>query len=278
MATHYFLSQLIGTMRKNMNFSDLSTLVSIAQAAAKSTTISDTLNGASNLEGLITGLNKVPSKNITMMTMPWEYDPNDNARVLPLSSAKTVFTDLQNDTSFTNTTAKASTAKSAAPKATTTPAPAAASVDKSEVSVHVYNADGVAGRATTIVDALSSDGFSQAQSAGNAATVTSSLVYYDSSSDKAGAQAVASALNIPAAQVQQNSNFAGVNVFIGSDFESGAKFTPLITTTATAPKADTSGAASAPPGTGESFATDSSTECVPWFSGSGSGTLSLVQE
>ena len=277
MATHYFLSQLIATMRKSMNFTDLSTLLSISQAAAKSTTISNTLAGLSNLEGLIEGLNKVPSKNITMLTMPWELDPNNSAKVIPESSATTVFKDIQNDTSFTNTTAKSSTTTATA-KASTAPTANTSSVVKSEVPVHVYNADGVAGRASTIVQALDSAGFTQASSLGDAQSVTSTLVYYNSSSEQAGAAAVASALGLPSSQVQQNSNFSGVNVFIGSDFESGTKYKPLITVTATEPQADTSGAASAPPSSGESFATDSSTECVPWFSGSGTGTLSLVHE
>jgi LCP family protein required for cell wall assembly len=280
MATHYFMSQLIQTLRKNMNFSSLSTLLSIGQAAAKSTTISSNFAGLTNLESLVESLNKVPSKNITMMTMPWMYDPHNGSRVIPESSAKTIFADIQNDVSFTNTAAKpAAGSSSAAPQTSASSAPPVTSVDKSQVPVHVYNADGVAGRASAITQALTSAGFTQAQPNGNRATVTSSLVYYASSSEQAGAQAVAAALGIPASQVQQNSSFPGVSVFVGTDFESGTKLTPLITTSAAAAaQPNTSGAPSAPAESRESFATDSSTECVPWFSGSGSGTLSLVKE
>lgn len=279
MATHYFLSQMISSLRKSLNFTNLSTLISIGQAAAKSTTISSNFSGLENLESLIQSLNKVPSKNITMMTMPNAIDPTNNARVLPLPSAQSVFKNIQNDVSFTNTKSTASSSSSSsAPANTATSAPDTSSVTKSQVPVHVYNADGVAGRATTITQALTSAGFSQTQSAGNAQSVNASLVYYTSSSQKLGAEAVAEALGLPMSQVQQSSSFPGVSVFIGTDFESGSKYKPLITVTSTGPKADTSGAASAPAESNESFATDSSTECVPYFSGSGSGTLKMVQE
>ncbi|WP_051451100.1 LCP family protein [Actinospica robiniae] len=275
MATHYFLSQMIASLRKSMNFTNISTLINIGQAAAKATTISTSLAGLTNLESLIQSLNKVPSKNIAMMTMPNQVE---GSRVVPTASAQGVFKSIENDVSFTNTSTKASSGSTPTPTTAATSAPDTSSVAKSQVPVHVYNADGVAGRAGTITSALTSAGFSQAASKGNAQEVSASLVYYAETGEKLGAEAVAETLGLPMSQVQQNSSFPGVSVFIGTDFESGSKFKPLINVTSTEPKADTSGAASAPAEASESFATDSSTECIPWFSGSGGGTLKIVQE
>ena len=280
MATHYFLSQLIQTMRKNVNFNNLGELLALAQAGAQSTTVSSNFSGLSSLESLVESLDKVPSKNITMMTMPWQYDPTNNARIIPLSSAQAIFTDIQDDVSFTDTSSSSDSvpAPSSSPASKPTTAPSAP-VTKSQVPVSVFNADGVTGRAGAITQALESDGFtdSQAQSQ-EAPTVTSSLVYYASSSEQAGALAVASALGIPSDQVQENSNFPGVSVFVGSDFESGTKFVPLVSTTSSAPPVDTSGAPTPPSDSQESFATSSSNECIPWFSGTGPGTLQIVHE
>ena len=273
-ATHYFLSQLIQTMRTSLNFNNLGTLLNIAQAAAKATTVSDNYTGLTNLEGLVETLDKVPTKNITMMTMPYDLDPDNNSRVIVDSSAKAVFDDIQNDTSFTATSAP----KTSTSKAPGTPAPASSSsapsgVVDSQVPVNVYNADGVAGRASTIVSALATDGFTDSVSGGNQGTISTSVVTYDPNEvSQADADAVAAALGISDSEVQSSQSYRGVSVFIGNDFQSG-------TTLSSAAGSGSSGsgsspstggattAASAPPVANESFASGSANECIPVESG-----------
>jgi LCP family protein required for cell wall assembly len=272
-ATHYFLSQLIQTMRTNVNFNNLGTLLNIAQAAAKATTVSDNYTGLTNLEGLVETLDKVPTKNITMLTMPYDLDSANNARVVPDPGAKAVFQEIQDDTSFTPTTP----AKSSGSSSASSPKPAASSsappsVDDAQVPVNVYNADGVAGRASTIVSALTGSGFSDTVSAGNAPTVSASLVTYDPNEvTQADADAVASALGISDAQVQSTSNFRGVSVFIGNDFQSGTTLGSSGSGSDAASGSSSSGGttttATAPSESNESFASGSSNECIPVESG-----------
>ena len=267
-ATHYFLAQMIQTLRKSLNFNDLSTLISIGQAAAKSTTVSDNYAGPTNLEGLAESLNKVPTNSITMLTMPWEYDPDNQSRVIPSSAAKAVFAAIQSDTSLTsNSTSKSTTTKTTAASASPSPtAVSTAGVTKSEVPVNIYNADGIAGRATTIKQALASDGFTDSVSAGNAPSIPSSEVTYDPNEvTQADADAVAAALGISTSEVQATTSWKGVSVFIGEDFESGTTLTH--SSTAATPSVNTSGAASAPADSHESFASGSANQCIPVDSG-----------
>ncbi|HWG24624.1 LCP family protein [Actinospica sp.] len=270
-ATHYFLAQLIQTLRKSMNFTDLNTLISIGQAAAGSMTVSDNYTGLTNLEGLVESLNRVPTNNITMLTMPWEYDPNNQSRVIPSSAAKSVFAALQDSTSFTSTSSSKSSSGAAKTTAASSPTAAAstssaASVTKSQVPVNVYNADGVSGRATTIKQALISGGFSNSVSSGNAQSVSSSQVTYDPNEvTQADADAVAAALGISTSEVSATTSWKGVSVFIGQDFTSGTKLTAAASVAT--PSVNTSGAASAPADSHESFASGSANECIPVESG-----------
>ena len=248
-ATHYFLSQLIGTARKNMNFSNIFTLVSLAQDATQATTVSDNFASITGLEDLSSALSSVPSKNITFLTSPWTVDPNNPDRVVAMQpQADTVWQEIQNDVSFTAGTGSTGGA-----------APPAGQVDAGSVAVHVYNANGVGGRAGTIVSALKTDGFTQAQSGGNASTAQTTEVYYPSG-DSAQAQAVAAALKIPSGQVQQSSTYSQVSVVLGTDFESGTSYPA-------SSSGSGSGTASAPADSHVSNATDSSTECIPVHSG-----------
>jgi LCP family protein required for cell wall assembly len=272
-ATHYFLAQMIQSLRTSVNFTSLSTLINIGQAAAKATTVSNNFAGLTNLEGLVETLDKVPTKSITMMTMPWDLDPGNQARVVVDPSAQQVFKDIQDDTSFTNTSKSATSTASKPASPTVSPSAAdssTANVVKSQVPVNVYNADGVSGRATAIVQALHTDGFSDSVSAGNAPAVSSTIVNYNPNEvTKSQALAVAAALGVSSAQVQSTTNFRGVSVFIGADFTSG---TTLGSgggggSAATSPAADTSGAASAPSVAYESFASGSANQCIPVKSG-----------
>jgi hypothetical protein len=186
-------------------------------------------------------------------------------------SAKAVFKDIQDDTSFTSnsstTTPKTST-KAASPSVTPAASTSTANVVKSQVPVNVYNADGVAGRATTIVQALQADGFTDSVSANNANPVSASVVEYDPNEvTKTQALAVAAALKIPSSQVDSTTNFRGVSVFIGADFDSGTTLGGIGSSSPTT-SVNTSGAASAPPVSGESFASGSTNECIPVESGS----------
>jgi len=251
--THYFFTQMIQTVRSKSGIGNLLTLLSVAQAMSSSTTVSDNLSGFGALVSLADALNGLPTDRITFVTMPWELDPsNDNRVIANQPDANTMFQNIQNDVSYTKGSSSGGGGAVAVPQA-----PA---VDKASIPVSVYNADGVSGRAGSIASALSSDGFSQASETGDLSNTATTEIYYPAG-DSAQADAVAAALKIPAAQVQQSSTYSKVTVVIGTDFESGSTYTPVTTAN------NTAGAASAPADSGESNA-DSSGECIPVESGS----------
>ena len=179
-------------------------------------------------------------------------------------------------TSFTDTSSAAKTSSSKAPSAPTpaSSSSAPAGVEDSQVPVNVYNADGVPGRAGTIVSALATDGFTDSVSGGNQGTISTSVVTYDpNEASQADADAVAAALGISDSEVQSSQSFRGVSVFIGNDFESGTSLggSSGSGSSGAGSSSSTGGAtaaASAPPVANESFASGSANECIPVDSGS----------
>jgi LCP family protein required for cell wall assembly len=262
-ATHYFLSQLIGSARSNMNFGDIFTLVSLAQDATTATTVSDNFASITGFEGLARGLSSVPNKNITFLTSPWEPDPGNPDRVVALQpQADQVWQEIQDDVSFTPVSTGSGASGGSAPVA-----PPNTQVDKSSVSVQVLNANGVGGRAAAIVNALQSDGFTKAQSGGDASAAQTTEVYYPSG-DQAQAQAVAASLRLTTAQVQESSNYQQVTVVLGKDFESGTTYSAPAASGGSSGSSGSGGTASAPADSHVSNATDSAGECIPVHSGS----------
>jgi LCP family protein required for cell wall assembly len=269
--THYFFSQLIRTIRGRMNLGSVTTLLSLAQAVSSSTTVSDNFSGLGNLEGLIETLNKVPTDAITFVTMPWQLDPDNQARILPLQpDAGQMFQNIQNDVSYSNVQPSTpSSASAAADRATSAAAQVTsdtANVDKAQVTVDVYNADGVTGRAGDIAGALSDDGFTQAVSAGDASEMAQTEVYYPSGDADEGA-AVAAALGIPSGQVAESDEYDAVTVLVGEDFESGTTYQSTATPASTSAGGAATSAATAPSESDETNALSSANECIPVDSG-----------
>ncbi|HEV2635728.1 MAG TPA: LCP family protein [Actinocrinis sp.] len=261
--THYFFTQMLQTVRTKLNLSNVSTLLGLAQAASHSTTVSDNFTGLSNLEGLMTALNKVPNKAITFVTMPWTLDPTNNARVqVDQPAAGQMFTNIQNDVSYSGATKPSATTAPTTPSLPTGPA----GLNKSQVSVNVVNGNGVGGRASTVATALNSAGFTRAVPDGDASSTAAQTVVYYPSGDQGEADGVAAALQIPATQVQQSSQYAKVTVVIGTDFESGSSYSAAAAPSAGSSGAAPSGGAAAP---AESYETnaDSTGECIPVESG-----------
>jgi LCP family protein required for cell wall assembly len=278
-ATHYFMSQLILTMRKDVNLGSALTLLKIGQAAAQATTVSNNFSGLSNLEGLAESLSKVPTAAITFVTMPWGEDPNNTSKVVTSAGAEQMFQNIQNDVSYTNNAAASSS--SAAP-AKTSSAPvtsAPPSVDKAAYTVNVYNADGVTGRAGVIAQALASAGFTSAEAVGDASQQQQQTQIFYPSGDADAAASVATSLGIPSAQVQESSNYSHVTVVIGTDFENGTTYSSSSSGTTAAAAAPTAGAASAPSSSYESNANGSANECIPSGThGTNPGTLQMASK
>jgi LCP family protein required for cell wall assembly len=231
-AQHYFLSAMIREVRANLNLADFGTLYKIANAATAALTVDDGLSGISNLEGLATTMNKIPTDRISFVTMPWNLDPSNQSRVVAAQPyADTMFHNIGNDVAYSKGPAPApsgaGTPSAAGPATTTQPAQSVASpsvaVDKAQVRVQVFNASGTSGRASTVRSALESDGFPQASVGGSASSTPTTVVYYPSSRADSAAT-VANSLGLPASALKQSNSYYQVTVVVGSDFGSGSTY------------------------------------------------------
>ena len=260
-AQHIFLSNMIRTLRGQASFTDIGNLYSIADAATKSLQVDDGLAGVTNLLSLFSTMNKVPTDRVTFVTMPWGQDPNNANRVVwDEPEAQKMFTNIKNDVPYsaksgssdanslvseTDSATSVATAEAAGEQAV---ADSTSGVVTSEVHAQVLNGTGVSGRASTVAQGLVSGGFSSSNiSTGNASTASQTVVYYPA--DRAqSAAAVAGALGIPSAQVQQSSNYSEVTVVVGTDWTSGKTYSSTSTSATSSPSPSTTPtvAASAP--------------------------------
>jgi LCP family protein required for cell wall assembly len=228
-AQHIFLSNMIRELRSQATFTNLGNLYSIADAATKSLQVDDGLAGVTNLISLFDTMNKVPTNRVTFVTMPWELDPANTERVIPVQAqAAQMFSNIKNDVPYSSAKSAESSSGTTAAEGTTATegatAAAGSSVLTSEVHARIENATGVSGRAAALAQALSADGFSAANlSTGNTASTAKTVVYYPSTRADSAA-AVAGALGIPSSQLVESNAYAQVTVVVGQDWTSGTTY------------------------------------------------------
>ncbi|MER6085007.1 LCP family protein [Streptomyces sp. NPDC001833] len=215
---HIFLSAMIRKFKSAGTLTDPTAVYSLADAATKALTVDDDLDSVKKLISLAADVNKVPTKRMTFTTMQTAPDPNNSNRVVVGAGAKDLFATMANDQSLTTSSGKKSSAASATAKPTPT-----ATVPASQIAVTVENGTDITGRASAIANSLISQGFSTGTSTANApnSATTTTLTY--GSGDKAEAQTVAKALDIPSSHIKSGSG-TGVTLVIGSDWTSGTSY------------------------------------------------------
>ncbi|MFV5995180.1 LCP family protein [Streptomyces sp. NPDC056231] len=93
-----FIKALMEQVKSVGVFSNPKTLFDLADTATKAITTDSDLGSVPKLTGFATGLKGLGPKNVTMVTMPVQYDPADPNRVIPLEeSAQQVWTALKHD-------------------------------------------------------------------------------------------------------------------------------------------------------------------------------------
>ena len=263
-AQHIFLSNMIRQVRSEASFTNLSNLYSVANAATKSLQVDNGLDGVTNLLSLFDTMNKVPTNRVTFVTMPWMLDPQNTERVVPeQAQAAQMFANIKNDVSYSSTKSTASSSGQSESDSATSTATAEATADAqqasadsgssvitSQVHAQILNTTNVSGRASALAQALAADGFSSGNlSTGNTSATSKTVVYYPSGRSDSAA-AVASALGIPSAQVQQSGAYSQVTVVVGSDWTSGTTY-PATASSSGKASAGASSAASAPSSSSE---------------------------
>ncbi|MGW1751405.1 LCP family protein [Streptomyces sp. NPDC002092] len=228
-AQHQYMNAMVRQLRENATLSNPGKLQSLAETATKALTVDEGLGTVAKLYDLSKELKKVPTKRITMTTMPWQYVSATDTRVVPKpGDAAKLFRLVREDIALDGKGKK----KSAGTKASSDPA---AADDK--IAVQVQNGTrsstqpAATGRARTIAQLLVGKGFTEAVA--DTTTVLSeekTVIRYPSADLEGDAQRIAKSLGIPLGAVQKSADVSGVRLVVGADWRSG--------TTYTAPKDD----------------------------------------
>ncbi|MEU2826689.1 LCP family protein [Streptomyces bacillaris] len=220
-AQHQYMNAMVRELRKGTKLTDPGKLMNLAEAATNALTVDKGLDTVKKLYDLAEELKKVPTKRITMSTMPNVYGTGVNAgRVYPKAGdAEQLFRMVREDMPLDG---KASKRKPEEPKDPSAPV--------GEIAVAVRNGTAtdtlgpVSGRAGDVAGQLKEAGF--ARTTVDSDNVTKSArtgILYPSADLEGDAQAVAKALGIPISQVKRSTEVSGISLAVGADWrEDGA--------------------------------------------------------
>lgn len=130
-AQHLFLTSMLRKIESAATLSNPVAVYNLADAATKAVTVDTGIGSVQSLTSLAAELGKVPSEQISFMTMPTAPDPRDWATVIPAPSARALFARIAANQPLASPTKKATSAKSTTPKGTSRPAPSPSAAGES---------------------------------------------------------------------------------------------------------------------------------------------------
>lgn len=222
-----FLGSLARKVKADGTLTDVPKLLSIADTITKNLTVDKGLASPNTMLTIAGRLKAVDLGKVAFVTAPWEPFTGDPNRVqLKQPDAGALFQALRSFRDLTvpaaapsSSSPSASSATSAEPSAAATPAYA-----KAIQPVAVANGSGVSGRAQELAKTLTSSGFTQTVVFA-AAPVDATTVYYSAGFEDV-AKDVAAQFGLTA--IQASTAVHGVQLYVGSDFSSGEKYTPKV--------------------------------------------------
>ncbi|MFI0967346.1 LCP family protein [Streptomyces sp. NPDC021080] len=220
-AQHQYMNSMVRQLRENATLSNPGKLRGLAETATSALTVDQGLGSVTDLYDLSKELKKVPTKRITMTTMPWVYSSDGN-RVLPKpTDADKVWRLLREDIALDGKDKKKTAER-------TSSDPAAAD-DK--IAVQVQNGTRtstlapVPGRASAVGELLVGKGFTQAKADPSAAPAeATTLIRYPSADLEGDALRVAKALGISTHAVEKSADVSGVTLVVGADWRDGTTY------------------------------------------------------
>ncbi len=217
-AQHQYMNSMVRELRKGTKLTDPAKLMNLAEAATDALTVDKGLDTVKKLYDLAEEFKKVPTKRITMSTMPNVYGTGvNNGRVYPKAGdAEQLFRMVREDVPLDG---KGSKRKKPVEEAKDASAPVA------EIAVAVRNAtatDGqgpASGRAREVSDQLKAAGFARTTvDANDVSGVARTTVLFPSAELEGDAQAVAKALGVPVSQVKRSTDVSGISLAVGADW------------------------------------------------------------
>ncbi|SOE13301.1 transcriptional attenuator, LytR family [Streptomyces sp. 2323.1] len=218
-AQHMYMNSMVRQLKQGTKLTDPGQLRDLAEAATKSLTVDDGLDTVKKLYDLGGDLNRVPTKRITMVTMPWQYSPDESYVMPKPGDAEATFALLRNDTALDG--------KDKKKKATPDPK---ASTPKGELKVVVQNGTNstvngpVSGRAAVIQQRLAGLGYGAAGTDPALTTQADTTITYRDKGLRGDALALAKALGLPKGAVRESSSATGMRLVIGNDWRNGSAY------------------------------------------------------
>ncbi|MFE2096175.1 LCP family protein [Streptomyces sp. NPDC059468] len=217
-AQHMYMNSMVRQLRANATLGNPAEMRRLAEAATKALTVDEGLGTVKKLYDLAGELQKVPTKRITMTTLPTVQWSQDHNRLVPdPEDADQLLSMVRDDTPLDGRGAKHKSEQKA--KAPSTPA--------GTLAVQVRNGTGTSteaptpARARAVTQVLQGKGFTRAGADVSAATEAKTLVLYPSADLEGDAQAVAKALGVPLGQVHRSTDVSGVTLIVGADWRTG---------------------------------------------------------
>ncbi|CAM5454953.1 LCP family protein OS=Streptomyces rochei OX=1928 GN=G3I25_33285 PE=3 SV=1 [Streptomyces rochei] len=224
--------QFLGSLMRKMASGDTLTsptkLVKLAEAATKALTVDKPIGNVGTLKDIALELKKVPTKNITFMTVPVidnPAEPKPVTVVLKPGTAEQVFSTIRNDISFTEVEKKEKAAKKKEAAAVAARLEGEKS-DPSEVRVRILNGGAPAGSAQQELNYLQTTaGVTKSENAGNAQAeaARTTLEYAPDQADQARALAeilgLSGAAMKPGESVTNAQGLPTMTLTLGKDFK-----------------------------------------------------------
>lgn len=239
--------QFLGSLMRKMSSSDTLTnptkLISLAEAATKALTVDTGIGNVSTLKDVALELKKVPTKNISFMTVPVLDNPADGKYhktvIVNPAAAPDVFDAIKNDVSFTDVKKKEKAAKDAQAARLKGTQSAA-----SEVRVRILNGGAAGGSAQlTLAWLQNSEGVQKSENAGNAPAQLSKTTLEYAPDQAAQARKLAAIMGMsgsalkPGKSVTNSQGLPAMTLTLGKDFKGAGE--PL-TAASKAPDVDKS--------------------------------------
>ncbi|WP_019356896.1 LCP family protein [Streptomyces sp. AA1529] len=222
-AQHMYMNAMVRQLKAGTKLSDPGKLRGLAESATKALTVDKGIGTVKKLYDLGNDLKQVPTKRITMATMPWVYGGGGSYVVPKKDDADQVFSLIRNDVALDGKDKKkAEASKSAQPTEPSRP--------KADIPVSVMNGTGtslqrpVTGRAGQVAQTLSREGFGRAAADPTPQSRADTTIRYPREELRGDALAVAEALGVPERLVKHSTGVQQVTLVIGADWREGTSY------------------------------------------------------
>ncbi|NGO73443.1 LCP family protein [Streptomyces sp. SB3404] len=229
-AQHMYMNAMVRQLKAGTKLTDPGKLMSLAEAATKALTVDDGIDSVKKLYDLGNDLKKVPTKRITMATMPWEYAMGGAYVVPKKDDADQLFSMVRHDVALDGKDKKKEKDKDKSGGGGKKSEPTELSRPEGEIPVQVQNGTGtslqrpVQGRAGAVAEALTGKGFTQAAADRTPKSQADTTIRYPSRDQRADALAVAKALGVPERLVKHSTMTDRVTLVVGADWREGTDY------------------------------------------------------